>query len=102
MGVVLDFATSAVAGGWVMAALASGAELPANVIIDKDGRPTRDPKKYKAGGALLPAGGPKGYGLALMAELIGGALLGEVAEEAGLGLNMFVLLTFDQSDARQE
>jgi len=90
--VVLDFATSAVAGGWVMTALASGADLPANVIIDKEGRPTRDPQKYKAGGALLPAGGPKGYGLALMAELIGGALLGKVAEEAGLGLNMLVLL----------
>ena len=26
---------------------------------DQDGRPTRDPRKYKAGGALLPAGGPK-------------------------------------------
>ena len=26
---------------------------------DQDGQPTRDPRKYKAGGALLPAGGPK-------------------------------------------
>ena len=26
---------------------------------DQEGRPTRDPRKYKDGGALLPAGGPK-------------------------------------------
>ena len=72
--------------------LQAGATLPEGVIIDKHGQPTTDPKDYKAGGALLPAAGPKGYGLGLMAELIGGTLLGKVEVEAGLGLNMLIIL----------
>ena len=72
--------------------LQAGATLPEGVIIDKNGQPTTNPKDYKAGGALLPAAGPKGYGLGLMAELIGGALLGKVEIEAGLGLNMLIIL----------
>ena len=72
--------------------LQAGATLPEGVIIDKNGQPTTNPKDYKSGGALLPAAGPKGYGLGLMAELIGGALLGKVEIEAGLGLNMLIIL----------
>ena len=90
--VLIDFATSAMAGGWIMAALQAGATLPQGVIIDKHGQPTTDPKDYKAGGALLAAAGPKGYGLGLMAELIGGVMLGKVEVEAGLGLNSLIIL----------
>ena len=80
--VVLDFATSKIAGGWIYAAESAGALLPVGCIIDKNGKPTRDPVDYFNGGALLPSGEYKGFGLALIGELIGSAMLGPVKTEA--------------------
>ena len=74
--VVLDFATSKIAGGWIYAARNAGARLPADALIDAEGRPTQDPEDYYRGGAILPAGGAKGYALALVAELVAEAMLG--------------------------
>lgn len=79
--VVLDFATSKIAGGWVYAARSAGALLPEDCVIDAHGNPTRDPEDYFNGGAILPAGGHKGYALALLAELIGEAMLGPSTTE---------------------
>ena len=73
---VVDFATSATAQGKVMMARNTGAALPEGLILDQKGRPSTDPNDFYDGGALLPAAGPKGGGLALIAELIGEALLG--------------------------
>ena len=84
---VVDYATTIVAGGKVMIARTTETELPADVLIDSEGRPTRDPEELFKGGALLPFGAHKGYGLALMVELMGRVLTGSDAlgEPAGGG-----------------
>ncbi len=78
---VVDFATSVVAGGWVHAARAAGGLLPEGALIDSDGRPSRDPQAYFDGGAILPKGGAMGYGLAVMAEMLCDAMLGPATTE---------------------
>lgn len=79
--VVIDFATSMIAGGWLQSARAAEALVPAGCIIDRDGDPSRDPAAYFDGGAILPKGGAMGYGMAVMAETICEAMLGPVTTE---------------------
>jgi delta1-piperideine-2-carboxylate reductase len=73
---VFDQASAARAKGEVMIAARDGHLLPDGVGIDKDGRPTRDPKAV-LDGAILPFGGYKGSAIALMIELLAGPLMGE-------------------------
>jgi uncharacterized oxidoreductase len=75
---VLDFATSKLAVGKVRVARNMGKTLPAQVLLDAEGRPTRDPAALfdEPRGALLPFGDHKGSGLALMCEILGSALFG--------------------------
>ena len=94
--VVLDFATSKIAGGWIYAARSAGALLPENCVIDSAGNPTRDPEDYFNGGAILPAGAQKGYALALVAELIGEAMLGPSTTEGN-----WLLITLDAGRFRE-
>ena len=77
---VLDMAMSAAAGGRVIGAAAAGKKIPEGWLLDADGRPTTDPQDFHRGGALVPFGGYKGYGLALAVEAIAGVLSG-----AGVG-----------------
>ncbi len=84
--VMVDFATSAVAGGKISHARAQGSQLPPNSIIDKDGKPTTDPEEFYRGGMMLPFGGHKGYGLAVVIELLGQAFTGaDAAADPVLG-----------------
>lgn len=76
--VVLDFATSRVAFGKVRNAYASGEPAPHGALVDAAGRETDDPAVMfrEPFGALRPLGDHKGYGLALVCELLAGALTG--------------------------
>jgi hydroxycarboxylate dehydrogenase B len=74
--VMMDFATSAVAGGKISLCRAKGAPLPEGCILDKDGKPTTNAEDFYNGGILLPVGGHKGYGLAVAIELLTQALTG--------------------------
>jgi uncharacterized oxidoreductase len=76
---LLDFATSAIAIGKVRVAHHAGRPVPENSLIDHTGTPTTDPASMYGGGprgALLPFGLHKGSGLALVCEILGGALTG--------------------------
>jgi LDH2 family malate/lactate/ureidoglycolate dehydrogenase len=73
--VVLDMATTVAAYGKVKAKAAKGEAMPEGWMIDREGRPLTDPKRAEEG-VLLPIGGYKGYGLALVVGLIAGTLNG--------------------------
>lgn len=76
---VLDMATSAIALGKVRVAHMKGEPVPAGALVDHEGLPTTDARVMfqEPFGALGPFGAHKGYGLAVMCELLGGALAGE-------------------------
>lgn len=72
---VLDISLSAVAGGKLLLASKNNEKIPLDWATDKDGRPTDDPDKGFAG-FLLPMGGHKGFGLALVVDILCGVLTG--------------------------
>jgi uncharacterized oxidoreductase len=76
--IVLDFATSKIAQGKTRVAFNKGVPIEPNTIIDNFGNPTTDPRYtvIEPIGALLTFGEHKGSGLALVCELLGGALSG--------------------------
>jgi hydroxycarboxylate dehydrogenase B len=76
---LLDFATSAIAAGKVRVAMNKGASVAPGNLIDSQGLATTNPAVLfdEPLGALLTAAGHKGYGLAVMCELLAAALLGE-------------------------
>jgi len=73
---LLDFATSIAAEGKLRIKYYRGEKVPLGWIIDKEGRPTTDPKDFYEGGAILPFGNHKGYALSLLIDILGGALTG--------------------------
>ena len=71
--VLLDIATTVAAYGKVKVAAQKGDSIPDTWMIDKKGQPITDPQK-SSDGSLLPIGGYKGYGLAVMIGLLAGTL----------------------------
>ena len=75
--VVYDMATASMAMGEVQVAAREGHKVPIGTGLNKDGKETTDPNEIAKGGVILPFGGYKGSGIAMMVELLAGALLGE-------------------------
>ncbi len=73
--VVLDMATTVAAYGKVKTKAQRGEMMPEGWMMDRQGQPLTDPKRSNEG-FLLPIGGYKGYGLALMFGLLAGTLNG--------------------------
>jgi LDH2 family malate/lactate/ureidoglycolate dehydrogenase len=72
---MVDFATSTVAGGKVAVARAKHEQLPPGVLLDKDGNPTTDPQAMFEGGMLVPFGAHKGSALAVLSILLSHVLV---------------------------
>ena len=73
--IVLDMATSIVARGKIIMAAKDNQKIPEGWAITKDGKPTTDAEEA-LNGTVLPFGGPKGYGIALLIEILSGILSG--------------------------
>jgi LDH2 family malate/lactate/ureidoglycolate dehydrogenase len=73
--IVLDMATSEAAMGKIRMAQKAAQPIPATWAVKADGSPTTDPAEAIAG-MLLPAAGPKGFGLAFLIDLMCGLLSG--------------------------
>lgn len=74
--VLFDICMSVVASGKLIIAAADNKPIPEGWILDKDGKPTTDPNEIYNGAIMLPFGGHKGYGLAMMVEMLSGVLAG--------------------------
>jgi len=73
---VMDFATTVVAAGKIELTPDKDMAIPEGWAVDADGRPAKTARQFLEGGGLLPFGGHKGYALALLVELLCGALTG--------------------------
>lgn len=72
---ILDMAPSVAARGKIRKALRLGQPIPADYALDKDGRTTTDPARALEG-VVLPIGGPKGSGLSMLMDILGGVISG--------------------------
>jgi LDH2 family malate/lactate/ureidoglycolate dehydrogenase len=75
---IVDFATTVIAGGKVEVARAKGVAVPPGALLDKHGRPTTNPNDLADGGLMLTVGGHKGFGLALAAAVLSQGVTGEL------------------------
>jgi LDH2 family malate/lactate/ureidoglycolate dehydrogenase len=89
--IVFDTAMTAGPASALRDARKAGQPLPGGVALDAHGHPTTDPDEGRKG-ALLPFGGHRGSGLAMMIELLGGAWVGAKTGKATAGSRGFVIL----------
>lgn len=73
---VLDQSSSVVAKSEIVVHRARGQAIPLGWALDREGRPTTDPAAALEGGTMVPSGGYKGAGLALIVELLAAWMTG--------------------------
>lgn len=100
--ILLDMSACTIAEGKVRVALNKGVSVPDGCLIDAYGRPTNDPKVFYGDppGSILSIAGHKGYGLAVMCELLAGALTGGGCSNpanAGRVVNGMLSVYFDRT-----
>jgi uncharacterized oxidoreductase len=103
--VLVDMATSAVAGGKLLVAQARHEAIPTGWLLDPEGRPTTDPGHFRLGGAMLPLGGPQGHkgsALSFVVETLAALLpgLGFGVDPEGRHNDGAFLLAFDPAAFR--
>ncbi len=81
--VVFDMACSVAARGHVLLAAQRGLPLPEGWALDVHGQPTRD-AEAAVDGMLLPVGGYKGIGIAMLGEILAGSLACSLEDRASL------------------
>ncbi len=74
--IFLDIATSAAAANKIIRAKLLGQSIPEGWLVDAEGRPTTDPNHFPENGALMPMAAHKGYGFALLVEVLSGVISG--------------------------
>jgi uncharacterized oxidoreductase len=83
--IILDISTCTIAEGKIRVASNKGEQVPENCLLDGQGQPTTDPRAFYATppGAILPLGGHKGFALAVIVEILAGAISGGSCSRPG-------------------
>ncbi len=95
---LLDMATTTIAAGKARVARNKGQNVPPGCLLDAAGGPTQDPQNFidERIGALTTFGAHKGSGLAVMCEIMSGAIAGGQrageARQGGIVNSMFAVL----------
>jgi LDH2 family malate/lactate/ureidoglycolate dehydrogenase len=92
-----DIATAGIAEGKLQLARARGKRVAPGLLVTAEGRPSIDPNDFFGGGAILPFGGHKGYGVNLLAQVLGCGLAGMDTSrfEGPAGANGPVIVVID-------
>jgi LDH2 family malate/lactate/ureidoglycolate dehydrogenase len=72
----LDMSPAVAARGKIRRAARRGEPIPLGYALDAQGRPTTDPNAALDGGVVLPIGGPKGSGISMLMDIMGGVISG--------------------------
>lgn len=87
--IIVDISSTNVARGKIREAIQSGESIPLNWALDKQGNPTDDPNKALEG-SIQTIGDYKGFGLALVVDILSGILSGSASGKEIFGTSMHI------------